>query len=845
MMKYWKILSFFLFYLPCLSGKSITDFQSGLTFKAHSFNQDERTGLDLTPDTPFKLGESFGLEFKMKHLKQNHTYGYVFRLIANDTIHLDMVTNLNGSKINFIVGNKLNVQSNIEFLQTPTLDQWLDIQVTMTKDSLQFYINKKKKTIRNPYPQIKTIQVLFGQNKHPLYFTTDVAPMTIKEVSITSGKGKKYYWDMWKHRNNEVYDAISEQKGTVTNGVWEIDKHIKWQKEFSQKLPSLNPQIAHDEVNDRVFVVYNTQILEINLVSKASRLIDVSEGRPFIGVGCQLMYDKTTNKLLSYSIEQKAVTEYDFSLNRWSEAKIQEQLYNQHHNQYFDQKRQKLILFGGYGSHRYNSIITQLDLNSGHWSEKDLSAVITPRYLSAMGKIDDDNILIMGGYGSKTGKQEESPINYYDLYKYNIETGKCSKLFEFANETLEHFTFSNSLIVEKNNVYALKYNNDRFKSSINLFKLDLDTQKAYIWKDSILYNFLDIESFSDLVFCEKTSELYAIVIQKAEYNSSIVDVYSIKFPPFEDSEVLQDINNKALMKWQYILPIVSIILAICVGAFIVYLRRRRKTEINEPKSIPSTSDITRMQTFREKDKVCSAIYLLGGFQTYSKTGEDITVMSSPVIRQLFLCILLHTIKNGKGISSDLLNEIFWFDMEYKNALNNRRVNISKLRLILKDIGDIEVLNTNSYWYIDIGNEVFCDYYIIMKLLNETKEDGKFEVDKIRSIVDIAAKGPLLPNIQNEWTDTFKSEYSGLLVDILLSASEDKNIKEDTKFLIDIANVILLQDSIDENGIRIKCRCLYQLGQKGLSKQTYDKFCMDYKKLLGVDPDLKYEDIILN
>lgn len=155
------------------------------------------------------------------------------------------------------------------------------------------------------------------------------------------------------------------------------------------------------------------------------------------------------------------------------------------------------------------------------------------------------------------------------------------------------------------------------------------------------------------------------------------------------------------------------------------------------------------------------------------------------------------------------------------------------------------MNTNSYWHIEFGDEVFCDYYTIMKLLNETKEEGKFEAGRIRLIVDIAGKGSLLPDIQNEWIDSFKAEYSGLLVDVLLSATEDKTIKGDIKFLIDIANVILLQDSIDENGIRLKCRCLYQLGQKGLSKQTYDKFCVEYKKLLGTDPDLKYEDVILN
>lgn len=839
-MRYFAILLFLFFSTLYSLGESNPDsFQTGLTFKAHTYNQDERTALNLTPDQPFRFNNSYALNFKMKHLAQEHTYGYVFRFVINDTIHLDMVTNINGSKINFILGCRQSVSSNTEFIQQECLNQWLDVDVSITKDRLQFCINGKKQSVSNPYKQIKDIKILFGQNKHPLFFTTDVPPITIKEISIYSDNQKIRLWDMWKHRNNEVYDIVKWKRATVTNGIWEIDKHIKWQKDFSYKINSANPQVAYDKVNGRIFVANESQLLEVDLINKTSKSINISGGKPFIGVGSQLLYNSVTNKLISYSIEQKAISIYDFALNQWSDIEIKEQQAFQHHNRYIDEKRQRIITFGGYAFHHYNAIITELDLNTGAWSEKNLSSIITPRYLSAAGKLDDNNLLIMGGYGNKTGKQEESPINYYDLYKYNIETGTCSKLFDFVNDTQEHFTFSSSLVVDKNNVYALKYNNDRFKTSINLFRLNLESKKTYIWKDSIPYNFLDIQSFSDLVYCEKTTALYAIVVQKADNNNSSVEIYSIKYPLLEDADVLQKLPTESDKNW--IVPFIIICLISIGGAIVFIYSRKKKYSRKELK----TGYISEKQvTLKHKEKIeQSAIYLLGGFQTFSKKGEDTTAMFSPIIRQLFLCILMNTIKNGKGINSDELNEMFWFDMKYKNALNNRRVNISKLRLILKDIGNINVLNTNSYWHIELEEDIFCDYSIIIKLLKEAKETRKYEPENIRTIIDLASKGALLPGIQNEWIDNFKTEYSDLLINVLLEATKTSPICNDYKFLIDIANIILTQDNIDENGIRIKCHCLYQLGQKGLSKQVYDKFQADYKKLLKANPDLKYEDII--
>lgn len=63
----------------------LSNYSYGLTFKAHTVNQDQRTSLDLTPDRSLHLGNKFSLSFDIKLREELHTYGYVFRIISDDT----------------------------------------------------------------------------------------------------------------------------------------------------------------------------------------------------------------------------------------------------------------------------------------------------------------------------------------------------------------------------------------------------------------------------------------------------------------------------------------------------------------------------------------------------------------------------------------------------------------------------------------------------------------------------------------------------------------------------------------------------------------------------------------
>ncbi|WP_315822601.1 hypothetical protein [Paraflavitalea speifideaquila] len=55
----------------------------------------------------------------------------------------------------------------------------------------------------------------------------------------------------------------------------------------------------------------------------------------------------------------------------------------------------------------------------------------------------------------------------------------------------------------------------------------------------------------------------------------------------------------------------------------------------------------------------AAIYLFGQLEVIDKEGNVITKMFTPILKELFLLVLVYTFKDGKGIASEKLYETLW------------------------------------------------------------------------------------------------------------------------------------------------------------------------------------------
>ena len=104
-----------------------------------------------------------------------------------------------------------------------------------------------------------------------------------------------------------------------------------------------------------------------------------------------------------------------------------------------------------------------------------------------------------------------------------------------------------------------------------------------------------------------------------------------------------------------------------IGIFAAYyfMRSERKKKI--PAVIPvlapeenvmAIRDFNVPNNFNNEKNIHSSIFLFGQFQIIDREGNDITRLFTPLLKELLLVIAIYSIRNGRGISSEGLNEIF-------------------------------------------------------------------------------------------------------------------------------------------------------------------------------------------
>ena len=201
------------------------------------------------------------------------------------------------------------------------------------------------------------------------------------------------------------------------------------------------------------------------------------------------------------------------------------------------------------------------------------------------------------------------------------------------------------------------------------------------------------------------------------------------------------------------------------------------------------------------------------------------------MKQLLILIILYSVNNKKGISNVTLRELLWFDKTDESAQNNRRVNIRKLKLLLEKLDGVELVKESTY-YIDVCNWI-----------DKVKNKEPITAENINDLPLNLLSGQLLPYVQTDWLDSFKSDYTNSVLDMAINLSKQEYIKGNNELLIQIANSMFAHDKTDEYALILKCHTLYKQGRTSLAKTTFDTFCNEYKAMLNTNYTKTFNEVI--
>ena len=829
----------------------------GLQFSSHEAIPEKRTSLNLTPGEPLCLKENTQISFDLKFVPGLNAYfGYVIRVITTDNQNIDLVSIDKAGNFNFVIGESFSYAFKID--SSSLFGKWNHCEIRFDKKHQEviFFLNNRLVTKgKLNFTNTTCCKVFFGTNSQERYKTIDVPPMQLKDVNITDNQKRQYSFQLSETSGNRALDIVEKKVAEIKNPVWIAPRHLNWSQVKTIETTA-TPSVAFDKKNEILYIISVDTLYRYSFRKNQLSGSKLLESRQVLPAGNQSIYDDNFNRLHNYFIDEKTVSTYDVVENAWKlnfSAKPKLTEFWQA-NKFISSFDSALYIIGGYGQLKYKNLVQRFSFRDNTWEVLQTKGdFFMPRYLSALGvNATADTAYIIGGYGSKTGHQTVNPTYNFELMAYSVAGRSFKHIYTFKQPEKE-FCFANSLIInsEENQFYGLTFPNDRFNSHLQLIRGSLSTPEYEFLGDSIPYSFHDIESFADLYYCPSSKKLVAVTLVSAINKPTTVKIFTIDFPP-NRLNVTQAVNasNKSMFSLLAIL-FSSILLVL----FIFALRNRRKQTLKPDGDMQfpvvptqtasqslATEDTSSSHGLYENRTTSCSIFLFGNFEVIDKEGNDITRQFTPLLKEIFLLILINTFKDGKGISSDKLYETIWVDKPIKDARNNFSVNIVKLKSILEKAGVTNISKETGKWRFEIlNNSITLDYQQFLKLADEKP----FPVDKnyINELLTILNKGAFLREAQYSWLDDTKANVSDFVITAILSYTSKASLQSEPDFILKLANCIFLFDQMNEEALELKCRSLIILGRHGSAKETYLNFTKEYTKNYGQDFGKSYADII--
>ncbi|MDR1415303.1 MAG: hypothetical protein LBI96_05790 [Odoribacteraceae bacterium] len=273
--------------------------------------------------------------------------------------------------------------------------------------------------------------------------------------------------------------------------------------------------------------------------------------------------------------------------------------------------------------------------------------------------------------------------------------------------------------------------------------------------------------------------------------------------------------------------------------FIIYARGKRRRKRQRAATDPAATIVyTPARDDHQEAARASAIYLFGGFRVFDRTGKEISKRFTPLLKELFLILLLHSRRDPAGIAPATLKELLWIDKGLQSANNNRAVNIGKMKAILDTVGAYELTSNSSAQRLELGEEIFCDYYALLRLSRQQSLD----MQQINHLMHLVRKGALLPDCHYEWLDAFKADISGMLIDTLVGFASVIDHRQEARFVTRLADTVFLFDPLNEEALLLKCKALILLGKHSLANATHARFAKEYELLYGIAYGKNFSEI---
>jgi DNA-binding SARP family transcriptional activator len=295
------------------------------------------------------------------------------------------------------------------------------------------------------------------------------------------------------------------------------------------------------------------------------------------------------------------------------------------------------------------------------------------------------------------------------------------------------------------------------------------------------------------------------------------------------SEFLSENGTKHTVSAGWIISIT--ILLMLFGILLFRLKRTKRTSEDFVKTQEVVLPDQKINITSTVPVNHEQINCFGGLKVINSEGKDISLKFSPKIKQLFVLILLHSVGIEKGISSKKLSDYLWPGMSVPKAKNIRGTNIQNLKALLASCSEMKLVFQDKFWKFEFSDGYFIDLFYVEAKLNETlASDPENIKNELPELLLILKKGTLFPNMSESWVDPYVDRMSDRIIEFGLKIFRLLSEEKVDSVLLDMAEVISINDPLNEPALRKKISILIRQGKLSLAHSVFDNFIKLYFEL---------------
>lgn len=834
----------FIIVIPRLSAQ-------GLQFYGNKMPIEQRTSYILFTQEPLPVFSDFiDIEFDLR-IAQSGTFGYLFHMINPNNNEAYSFTysyvNDETSVFKFNTEGKINHIS-LNLPNSAIISQWLPVKlhVDLRTGESMLTIGKsagKGTEVVGLLPQMSVL-LTFGRREH----LVDVPAFAIRGLKVSS-EGQAYSFVLNESKGQKVHDSTGLAQGLAHNPYWLINDSYHWAKSATCMASDCMGAKFNEKEQAIQFItpdsLFTYQVDEKNIKKRpyANRMpVKMQLGTNFMDETAGLMYAYEINNL---PIDSTTIAALDMRTLQWKplgKAFTKVQLH--HHNGFWDSRNHRYLVFGGFGNRLYSNQFLTYNEMADRWDTLHFKGDnIIPRFFSSMASAKQGRYLyIYGGVGNESGDQGIGHNYYNDLYGVDLERNTVKRLW--SHPIGEKRVPSEQMIVSEDgkSLYVIRYAEYTKLTSLQLYRIAIENGEMEQLGDSIPFVSGSIASTVSLYHNSTLKEFYCVTQEVDEQDKKVKAViYTLADPPVSKAEMEYYALDEESPQW-LILLVGSCLLLVCgLSGWVFYHKRRKKRKeviLENPMTVAAGQPLEKdsmssllvsaspPKVVSDKNSEANKIYVYGMFSVYSRAGRDITHLFSKKLKYIFLYILLNSTKEGEGVNSYSLNEIFWPDKAEDKAKNLKGVTISNLRKALAELDGIQLIYEKGIFKIAMEEGIcYCDYFSLHAHLAAHPQLCEF-------LLPIWERGKLLESVEYSLFDRYKQRSEDTILSLLPKDLPIYYQRNEYRYVLRICFIILKRDPLHEPALAYCVRSYKKLNDFESLSKIYSAFIIEYRKSMG-------------